>query len=89
MQQAPQPFACILIFPPPLSCTLGAGRTLPAFDLGGGVEVDVAPRTFLRIEAGDRMLKYPGAAFDGNGVLRNDASYAHGLRFAAGAGVRF
>jgi hypothetical protein len=36
VQEAPAPFACILIFPPPLSCTLASGRTLPAFDLGGG-----------------------------------------------------
>jgi histidine triad (HIT) family protein len=89
VQQAPQPFACILIFPPPLSCTLGAGRTLPAFDVGGGVEVDVTARTFLRIEAGDRMLKYPGPALEGGRIRPDDSFYGHGLRFAAGAGVRF
>jgi hypothetical protein len=89
VQEAPQPFACILIFPPPLSCTLAAGRTLPAFDLGGGVEVDVTPRAFIRVEAGDRMLKYPGAAIDGNGVPRAEDFWGHGLRFAAGAGLRF
>jgi hypothetical protein len=86
--EASEPFACILIFPPPLQCTLG-GRTLPAFDVGGGVEVNVTSRTFLRIEAGDRMLKYPGPALDGDGVLRSEAFFAHGLRFAAGAGLRF
>ena len=80
VQEASQPVACILIFPPPLSCTLAAGRTLPAFDLGGGVEVDVTPRTFVRVEGGDRMLKYPGPP---------DAFYGHGFRFAAGGGVRF
>jgi histidine triad (HIT) family protein len=89
VQEAPQPFACILIFPPPLSCTLAAGRTLPAFDVGGGVEVDVTPRTFIRVELGDRMLKYPGPAIDGEGVPQAEAFWGHGLRFAAGAGVRF
>src|SRR6185503_1206966 len=29
VQAAAQPFPCILIFPPPLSCTLAGGRTLP------------------------------------------------------------
>jgi histidine triad (HIT) family protein len=89
VQQAGQPFACILIFPPPLSCTLAAGRTVPAFDLGGGVQVDVTPRTFIRVEAGDRMVKYPGPAIDGDGVPRTESFYGHGLRFSAGAGVRF
>jgi PAS domain S-box-containing protein len=56
VEPAGQAFPCILIFPPPLSCTLAAGRTLPAFDIGGGVRVDVTPRTFIRVEAGDRML---------------------------------
>jgi len=89
VEEAPRPIACILIFPPPLSCALAAGRTLPAFDLGGGVQVDVTPRTFVRVEAGDRMLKYPGPAIDGSGVRRDEPFYGHGLRFSAGAGVRF
>jgi hypothetical protein len=89
VQEAPEPVVCILIFPPPLACTLGAGRTLPTFDLGGGVEVDVTARTFIRVEAGDRMLKYPGPAIDNDGVHQERSFYGHGLRFAAGAGVRF
>lgn len=82
-------FACILIFPPSLSCTLAAGQTLPAFDLGGGVEVDVATRAFIRVEVGDRMLKYPGPAIDVDGVSHPEPFYGHSLRFAAGAGMRF
>jgi histidine triad (HIT) family protein len=89
VQEPAEPFACILIFPPPLSCTLAAGRTLPAFDVGAGVEVDVTPRTFIRFEGGDRMLKYPGPALDADGAARTDAFYGHGFRFAAGGGVRF
>ena len=89
VQAAAEPFPCIAIFPPPLSCTLGAGRTLPAFDVGGGVEVDVTRRTFIRVEAGDRMLKYPGPALDVEGILHDEAFFGHGLRFAAGAGFRF
>jgi histidine triad (HIT) family protein len=89
VQEAPEPFACILIFPPPLSCTLGAGRTLPAFDLGGGVQVDVTPRTFIRVEGGDRMVKYPGPAIDDEGIHQADSFYGQGFRFAAGVGMRF
>jgi histidine triad (HIT) family protein len=89
VQGASGPVICILIFPPPLSCTLAAGKTLPAFDLGGGVEVDVTRRTFVRVEAGNRMVKYPGPAADANGVRMEESFYGHALRFAAGAGVRF
>ena len=42
---APGPIACILIFPPPLSCQLAAGQTLFVMDVGGGVEIDVSRRT--------------------------------------------
>jgi hypothetical protein len=86
---ASEPVVCILIFPPPLSCTLAAGKTLPAFDLGGGVEVDVTRRTFIRVEAGDRMVKYPGPAAGRNGVRTEESFFGHGLRVAAGAGMRF
>jgi len=34
-----QAIACILIFPPPLSCQLAAGRTVFALDAGGGIEL--------------------------------------------------
>jgi hypothetical protein len=43
VEAAPEPFACILIFPPPLACTLGAGRTLAVLDAGGGIEVAITP----------------------------------------------
>ena len=46
-EEAPGPLACITIFPPPLSCELASGRTLMAFDLGGGVDV-VGGRAHLR-----------------------------------------
>jgi hypothetical protein len=89
VQEAPEPRACILIFPPPLVCTLAGGRTLPAFDVGGGIEIDVTRRTFIRVEAGDRMVKYPGPSIDPEEGPRDNSFYGHGLRFAAGAGVRF
>lgn len=84
-----QPTVCILIFPPPLSCQLAAGRTLFALDAGGGVELFAAGRTTIRVEAGDRILKYPGPSFRGGGIVTQEDFYSHDFRFAAGAGVRF
>jgi hypothetical protein len=74
-REASEPIVCILIFPPPLRCTLAAGRTVFAFDLGGGVEWLPSGRTFLRFDAGDRMIRYP--------------TVSHDFRFALGGGVRF
>jgi hypothetical protein len=58
-QEAPEPVACILIFPPPLSCQLAAGQTLFAFDIGGGVEVAIGRAMLFRVDIGDRMVRYP------------------------------
>lgn len=83
-----RPTVCILIFPPPLSCQLG-GRTLFALDVGGGVELFPGGRMAIRIDAGDRMLKYPGPSFRTGGVISQKDFYSHDFRFSAGAGVRF
>lgn len=83
-----QPVVCILIFPPPLSCELAAGQTLFALDLGGGVELFPASRGVVRVDLGDRILKYPGPSFR-NGRATQDSFYSHDLRVSAGAGVRF
>lgn len=89
MSGAPGPFPCILIFPPPLACTLAAGQTLPAFDIGGGVEVMATRRAFVRVDVGDRMVRYTGPAFDRRQRRRDGTFYGHDLRVAVGAGVRF
>jgi len=87
-QQASDPFGCIAIFPPPLSCTLAAGRTVFALDAGGGVEVSATPGTFLRIDAGDLIVKYPGPTTD-RGFDRRESFYSHDFRVAVGVGFRF
>lgn len=74
--EAPRPFACILIFPPPLSCELGAGHTSFALDAGGGAEIQTTPRTFVRVDVGDRLMRYP-------------RFFGHDFRLAAGGGLRF
>ena len=88
-REAPAPFPCILIFPPPLSCALGAGATAFALDVGGGLEFLPAARMFFRVDLSDRIVRYPGPAFDRGGAAHEDAFYGHDFRFAAGAGVRF
>jgi hypothetical protein len=89
VREAPEPLACILIFPPPLSCELAGGRTLPAFDMGGGVELFPTSRVVVRVDAGDRMLKYPGPVFDSSRTVRDRDFFSHDLRLAFGAGLRF
>ena len=89
IREASQPFACILIYPPPLACTLAAGQTVPAFDLGGGVELLASERLLVRIDVGDRLLKYAGPVLDADREVRNDSFYSHELRLAAGVAFRF
>jgi hypothetical protein len=88
-REAPQPIVCILIFPPPLSCTLASGRRLFALDMGGGVEVFATRNTFVRADAGDRPLKYPGPVFDKNRTAQQNGFFSHDFRFAIGGGLRF
>ena len=76
--EAPGPIVCIAIFPPPLGCQLAAGQTLFAFDVGGGLEVDLGGRTFFRLDVGDRVVRYP-EPYDAG----------HDIRVGAGWAVRF
>lgn len=84
-----EPLACVLVYPPPLACTLASGRTVPAFEVGGGAEVMATSRAFLRVDVGDRVLRYPGPSRDGRGRVRMGAFFGHGVRLASAAGVRF
>lgn len=89
VRESPEPFACILIYPPPLTCALASGRTLAAIDLGGGVDVTTTARTFVRVDVGDRLLRYPGPVFDADRMIREHPFFVHEFRFATGVGVRF
>lgn len=86
---ASEPFACIAIFPPPLACTLGGGRTMFAVDLGGGAELSAGRHAFARVDVGDRVLRYPGPSFDTNRVVHDDAFVSHDFRLTMGGGFRF
>jgi hypothetical protein len=87
--EAPNPFPCIRIFPPPLACELASGRTLLALDIGGGVEIAAGRQTFVRVDAGDLVLRYPGPVFDAERVIRRERFFSHNFRLAGGAGMRF
>lgn len=87
--KTPGAFACIAIFPPPLNCALAGGATLPAYEIGGGVEVDATSNTFIRLDVSDRVLRYPGPTFDSSFNRRDDGFVGHALRFALSAGIRF
>jgi hypothetical protein len=82
-------FPCIAIFPPPLACVLAGGRTIPAFDVGGGIAIYPTERTFIRVDLSDRFLRYPGPTFDLSGDIRDESFFSDDIRFAVGGGVRF
>jgi len=86
---APEPFACLAIFPPPLNCLMAAGGTRPIFDIGGGLEVFTGERTFVRLDAGDRMVRYPGPSFADGFTLREEGFLGHDFRLSVGGGLRF
>jgi hypothetical protein len=88
LRDAPRPFACITIFPPPLACALAGGDTLLALDVGGGVEVSATGRLLIRLDIGDRMVRFDGPVIE-NRRVRQDAFFGHDLRVSAGAGWRF
>ena len=87
--ETPQPFPCILIYPPPIACALAAGDTLFALDVGGGLEVTVTPRMLVRADVGDRMIRYPGPVFDDSMQIRDRSFFGHDLRISISAGARF
>jgi hypothetical protein len=85
----PGAFACIAIFPPPMACVLAEGRTLPAYEIGGGIDVGVTAKTFIRADITDRILQYPGPTLGDDFRARDDGFLGHALRFTVGGGVRF
>lgn len=87
--EAPESFACILIFPPPLACRLAQGATVFALDLGGGVEFVTTERTFVRFDIGDRAVRFPATTLDSQGQAQDSPFFSHDLRFQIGGGLRF
>jgi hypothetical protein len=88
LSEAPEPFPCILIFPPPLSCQLAGGATLTALDWGGGIQIG-GRRAFVRVDVGDRMVRYEGPAFDEQREVHTESWWGHDSRVAVGVGIGF
>jgi hypothetical protein len=86
--EAPGPIACIAIFPPPLDCRLAGGERLAALDVGGGVELS-AGRALVRVDAGDRLVRYPGPVIAPGRQVRGDSFWSHDRRISVGVGLRF
>ena len=87
---APEPIACIAIFPPPLNCVLAEGRNVLALDLGGGVELYPTERTLVRIDVSSLLLRYPGPALTGDGeAVAEDAFWGGNLKLTFSLGLRF
>ena len=87
--EAPEPIPCIAIFPPPIACALAAGDTVFAIDVGGGIEFQTSDRTFVRVDIGDRAVRYPSPVLDNDGTAREDAFFSHDLRIQIGGGIAF
>lgn len=86
--EAPAPFACILIYPPPLNCSLAAGETAFALDLTAGYQVLAGENTVLRVEVGDGLVRYPGPAIT-DSELHEGSFWEHSLRVTLAVGWRF
>lgn len=87
--EAPAPIACIAIYPPPLVCSLAAGETLFAVQLGGGFELVPSERSLVRLEAGSQLVRYPGPAIARDQGVFDDALWSHNLRLGVSVGLRF
>ena len=83
-----EPTVCILIFPPPLRCTLATGKSVFALDLAGGLQLST-DRGLLRFEVGDRLVKYPGPVLDIETGPSFDGYWSHNLAASVAVGVRF
>ncbi len=82
-----EPIACPAIFPPTLTCNL-AGRRLFATDLAGGFQF-ASERGLLRLELGDRLLKYPNPTFGPADEIIDGSKWTHNLAGSVAVGVRF
>ena len=87
--EAPAPFACIAIFPPPLVCTLADGETVPTVQLTGGFEVFPRDRIVVRVEAGDQLLRFSGPVFTADREVRENGFWSHNIKATASVGLRF
>jgi len=82
--RASSPIICLAVFPVPLGCQVAAGKTDPAFDLGGVFEVYPSRRSLIRFDLSDNIIRYRGSFFK-----NPKGATHHNLKFNLGVGFRF
>jgi hypothetical protein len=87
--EAPAPFPCILIFPPPLECAISGGDMMASVQVSAGFEAYPGERLVVRVEAGDQLLRYPGPAFTRDREAFDDSLWSHNFKATASVGLRF
>ena len=87
--EAPEPFPCIAIYPPPLVCAIAGGDTLPTVQLTGGFEAYPRDRLVVRVEAGDQLLRFSGPAFTPDRDIIDKGLWSHNFKATASVGLRF
>jgi hypothetical protein len=87
--EAPRAMVCILIYPPPLECSIASkGMTNFALDFGGIVETYPSRHLVIRADFGDTMIRFNGPALVDNEGLVGDFN-KHNFQINAGVGLRF
>ena len=88
--------ACVAVFPPPVGCFESRSQTSFAFDIGGVIELYPTPRTIVRFDAGDTIVRFgerniaaPSTSFPGGVVVRVPADTTHNFQGSVGIGFRF
>jgi len=81
---------CIAVFPPPPGCLETSGLTRFNLDLGGVLEVYPTPRSILRFDVGDTIVRTGDFTLQGvPSPITIPARYEHNFQAGVGFGFRF
>jgi Outer membrane protein beta-barrel domain len=91
---------CPAVFPPPVACFEGKGKTGFALDVGGVLELYPSPRTMVRFDLGDTIVHLsdrnvavstlpPFIVFPGGAIISRPAETTHNVQASVGFGFRF
>lgn len=81
-----QDTVCIATFPPPAGCVETSGKTFFNVDLGGVLEVYPSPRTIIRLDVGDTIIRIGDQTLGG---FTFPGRTEHNLQGSIGLGFRF
>lgn len=85
-----QDAVCPAVFPPPPGCVETSGVTRFNVDLGGVLEVYPTPRSILRFDVGDTIVRAGDFTLQGvPSPITIPARYEHNLQIGIGIGFRF